>query len=256
VIRRGPIFRGLGRFAGTVVLVAVMAVPGLAEPPDLSEVKKELEAIQRELQDIKALLREQLASPPRENVSAVLDVAGSPFKGAADARITLVEFSDYQCPFCGRHYRETLPKLDEAYIKTGKLRYVVRDFPLETIHPAAFKAAEAAHCARERGKYWEMHDRLFGNQRALDPSDLVGHAQALGLDGGDFSRCLDAAKHAARVRQDLDAGLRAGIRGTPVFFLGLTQPNEGKIKVLGIVRGAKPFASFQEIIEKLLASTK
>ncbi|OGB95055.1 MAG: hypothetical protein A2Z31_04150 [candidate division NC10 bacterium RBG_16_65_8] len=167
-----------------------------------------------------------------------------------------MEFSDYHCPFCARHVHQNLPQIDEAYIKTGKLKYVFRDFPLEAIHPEAFKAAEAAHCAGATGKYWEMHERLFANQNALGAADLVRHAQALGLDGPEFARCLDSAKYAPQVRQALAEGQRAGLRGTPMFFLGLTKPNDGKVTVLSAIQGAQPFAAFQDAIEKLLTSTK
>jgi protein-disulfide isomerase len=173
-----------------------------------------------------------------------------------DARVTLVEFTDYQCPFCARHQRDTVPRPQEAYIKTGKLKYVVRNFPLESIHPAALKAAEAAHCASEGGKYWEMHERLFVNPRALGPDDLVLHAQALGLDSQAFTRCLESGKYATRVRQAQAEGERAGVRGTPVFFLGLTEPNAEKITAVTTIRGAHPFARFEEAIEKLLTLPK
>jgi protein-disulfide isomerase len=107
----------------------------------------------------------------------VLSVDGAPSMGNGDAKVTLIEFSDYQCSFCGRHFSQTLPRLMTEYVKTGKVKYVLRDFPLEPIHPLAFKAAEAARCASDQGKYWEMHDRLFSNQQALGPKDLPRHAE-------------------------------------------------------------------------------
>ena len=99
-----------------------------------------------------------------------------------------------------------MPQIEREYIKTGKLKYVARDFPLESIHPLAFKAAEAAHCAGEQGKYWEMHSRLFENQRALSLKDLPQHAQALGLDAPKFQQCLESGKYASRIRKDLADG--------------------------------------------------
>jgi protein-disulfide isomerase len=97
-------------------------------------------------------------------LDAVVAIGDAPVKGNPNAKLTLIEFSDYQCPFCRRHAENTLPSLDKEYIATGKVRYVFHDFPLEAIHPQAFKAAEAAHCAGEQQKYWEMHGRLFANQ--------------------------------------------------------------------------------------------
>jgi protein-disulfide isomerase len=256
-------YRGVGIAVGGVLLVLAVAPSSPGQSPDITTLqadvvtlKREVEVVKRELQEIKSLLRERSGSPSGEAPSIVLGVGDGPFKGAPDARVTLVEFTDYQCPFCARHQRETVPRLQEAYIKTGKLKYVVRDFPLESIHPAAVKAAEAPHCASEGGKYWEMHDRLFANPKTLAPSDLVAYAQALGLDSEAFKRCLESGKYATRVRQAQGEGERAGVRGTPVFFLGLTEPNGQKFTAVTTIRGALPFARFEEAIEKLLALPK
>ena len=253
--------RVVGMAVGAVLLVLAAALPSPAQSPDLTtlqtdvaNLKKELEVVNRELQEIKSLLRERTGAPPAEARIIVMSIGDSPFKGAPDARVTVVEFTDYQCPFCARHQRDTVPRLQEAYIKTGKLKYVVRDFPLESIHPAAAKAAEAAHCASEGGKFWEMHERLFANPKALGPDDLLQHAQALGLDSQAFTRCLESGKYATRVRQAQAEGERAGVRGTPSFFIGLTEPNGEKITAVTTIRGAQPFAKFQEAIEKLLSS--
>jgi protein-disulfide isomerase len=149
-----------------------------------------------------------------------------------------------------------MPRLEAEYIKTGKLKYVVREFPLEQIHPQAFKAAEAALCAGEQGKYWEMHDRMFANQRALGLNDLPGHAQALGLDLPGFQACLEGGKHAARIRKDLADGQKAGVRGTPTFFLGVQEPNDPKVKVLRVLRGALPFDTLKVAIDESLNIAK
>jgi len=141
-------------------------------------------------------------------------------------------------------------------VKTGKLRYVVRDFPLEAIHPEAFKAAEAAHCGGDQGKYWEMHERLFANQRALAPGDLPGHAGSVGLDVAKFQQCLESGKHAARVRQNLADGQKAGVRGTPTFFLGVAEGGTGKVDVLRVIRGAQQFAAFKSAVDAALAEQK
>jgi protein-disulfide isomerase len=147
-----------------------------------------------------------------------------------------------------------LPQIEQEYIKTGKVKYIVRDFPLESIHPQAFKAAEAARCAGEQGKYWEMHAQLFANQRALRVGDLPSHAQALGLDVPRFQQCLGSGKYARTIRRDLADGQKAGVTGTPSFFFGVTQPNEPTVKVLRVLKGAQPYTSFKEAIEGLLSS--
>jgi protein-disulfide isomerase len=247
--------------AGTVCLLLTMVLPSPAQSPDLATLKTdvaalktELETVKRELQQIKTLLLGRAGAPSNEFRSVTLSIGDGPFKGAANAHLTLVEFTDYQCPFCARHHHETMPRLLEAYVKTGKLKYVVRDFPLESIHPAAAKAAEAPHCAADGGKYWEMHEYLFANPKALTPDDLVTHAQMLGLDAQAFKRCLETGKYAPRVRQAQAEGERVGVQGTPSFFFGLTEPNNGQITAVAAIRGAHPFARFEEVIEKLLST--
>jgi len=223
---------------------------------DLEEIKRGQSNIQKELQEIKTLLRGRVPAPPPEPQNVVLEIKGDPFKGQPDAKLTLIEFSDYQCPFCARHVRETLPQLEREYIATGKIKYVFRNFPIESIHPLAFKAHEAANCAGEQGKYWEMNGRLFANQKAMSPKDLSDHAQALVLDMPKFQQCLDSGKHAAKIRSDLADGQKAGVQGTPSFFLGLTEPNDGIVKAVRIIRGAQPYAAFKAAIDSILAGQK
>jgi protein-disulfide isomerase len=251
--------------AALVALLVVLAAAdgvragspeGPASQVEVTKLKKDLEAVQRELQDIKTFLRDRLGAAVGPEQPVVLSVGDGPFKGAADARITLVEFTDYQCPFCGRHHRETVPSLLEKYVKTGKVKYVVRDFPLVRIHPAAVKAAEATHCAADGGRYWEMHTRVFADAQKVSPDDLLAHAQTLGLDPDAFKRCLEDGKYASRVRDAMAEGQQAGVRGTPTFYLGLTDPASGKLTAVTTIRGAHPFASFEEAIEKLLATPK
>lgn len=240
---------------------------GAAQTTDelLGSLRKEIEtlkqgqaAMQRELQEIKTLLRAREAAgprgapPPEPAPATALSVEGAPVKGDARARLVLVEFTDYQCPFCARHVRETLPQLDGEYLRTGKLRYAVRDFPLEAMHPHAFKAAEATHCAGEQGRYWAMHERFFAHQRALGAGELPGHAQAIGLDVAKFQACLEAGTHAARVRRDLSEGQQAGVRGTPTFFLAVQQGDGANVQVVKVLRGALPYGAFKAAIDEAL----
>ena len=132
---------------------------------------------------------------------------------------------------------------------------MLRDLPLEMIHPFAMKAAEATHCAGDQGKYWEMHDRLFANQQALTRADLSKHAQAIGLNVGTFDQCLDSGKSVARVRKDLAEAQKLQASGTPTFFVGLTNGNSSQIKGTRIV-GAVPYQTFKDAIDRLLASQK
>jgi len=165
-----------------------------------------------------------------------------------------MEFSDYQCPFCARHFRETLPQLEKDYIITGKVKYVFRNFPIESIHPLAFKAAEAANCAGEQGKYWEMHDRLFANQKTLTPPDLSRHAKAIGLDMAQFQPCLDSGAQAAKIRADIQDGVALRVKSTPTFLLIQTERNHQEGGGIRGLRGAASYEAFKKIIDSLLAS--
>lgn len=247
---------------GLIPLIFFYVELGITQSTEeLNALRKKIEAlsegpkaIQAELQEIKTLLRGRVAAPPPEPQNVVLSVKDDPCKGKRDARLTLIEFSDYQCPFCSRHFRETMPQLEREYITNGKLKYVFRNFPIESIHPQAFKAHEAANCAGEQGKYWEMNGRLFANQKAMSPKDLSDHAQALALDMPKFQQCLDSGKHAAKIRKDLADGQKAGVQGTPSFFVALTEPNDGMVKAVRIIRGAQPYTAFKEAIDSLLSA--
>ncbi len=148
-----------------------------------------------------------------------------------------------------------MPQIERDYIKTGKLKYVFSDFPIESIHSKAFKAHEAANCAGDQGKYWEMHSQLFAKQRALDLKNLSGYAEDLGLDMTTFGECLKGGKHTAEIRKDMAEGAKAGIRGTPSFLIGYTEA-DGKLKALQIIRGAQPYSRFKQTIESLLTQEK
>ena len=137
-------------------------------------------------------------------------------QGPASARVTLVEYGDYECPDCGRAY-SVLKAVQKAF--GPNLRFVFRHFPLVASHPHAAMAAEAAEAAGAQGKFWEMHERLFEHQGALDDSGLLHHARKIGLDLEPFERDLRAQTHQVRVREDAAAGLRCGVRGTPTLFI-------------------------------------
>lgn len=133
---------------------------------------------------------------------------------------------------------------------------MVRNLAVEITHEHALKAAEAARCAREQGKFWEMHSRLFANQDALTLNDLLLHGQALKLDLPKFQKCLESGDYVSEIRKNKADGINAGMVITPTFFLGLTEPTESKVRVLKVIKGAQPYASFKETIEDLLSSQK
>lgn len=175
-----------------------------------------------------------------EPYRVALDNEGAPVDGPDDAPVTLVEFSDFECPYCGRFY-PTFKLLKQNY--GDRLRVVYRHFPLTNIHPNAWKAAEASMCAHEEGRFWEYHDRLFQNQEALGTAALVQHAEAVGLDRGDFEECLASGRYQERVQSDLDAGRTVGVSGTPALFVN-------GIQVPG---GAVPYRTVADAIDEELA---
>src|SRR5215470_7840508 len=194
------------------------------------------------------------AIPADEQV--VVNIANAPAMGEKNAPVTIVEFSDYQCPLSGQHFNLTLKQLTDEYVKTGKVRYVYRDLPLESIHPLAFKAAEGAYCAREQDKFWEMHDRLFRNQAAITPDKLPLHAQMLNIDVAKFQRCLDEERYSASVRESGADARALSLHATPNFCLGVSDPNGSTLRALIRIEGAQSLETFQLAIEKLLAMSQ
>jgi protein-disulfide isomerase len=170
-------------------------------------------------------------------------------KGDPKATVTLIEFTDYQCPFCSRHFEQTLPSIMKDYVDTGKVKYVVRDFPL-SFHGNAHKAAEAAECAGEQDKYWEMHDKLFSAQNdwanlADATAKFKEYAKGLGLKPA-FDSCLDKGEMAAEVDADEAAGSAAGISGTPGFWI-VNDAGDSKN-----ISGAYPYETFKAAFDELL----
>lgn len=173
-------------------------------------------------------------SEPRKQVEAK-----GPSRGPADAKVTIVEFSDFECPFCSRA-RDTVEQVMQAY--PGKVRLVFRQFPL-SFHPRAPKAAEASLCANEQGRFWEYHDELFKNQKSLEVAQLKEHAKSVGLDEKKFTECLDSNKFQKTVQEDMQAGSMVGVSGTPAFFIN------------GIpLSGAQPLEEFKRVIDQELGS--
>ncbi len=168
--------------------------------------------------------------------------AGYPARGPATAPVTIVEFSDFECPFCGRLF-PTLKAVEKIYL--DRVRIVYRQFPLRRIHPLAQKAAEASLCAGEQGRFWDMHDSLFGDQEHLTVDDLKARAVALKLDTATFNACLDSGKQVAAIDQDIADGAKAGVTGTPTMFIN------GRMMV-----GAQPYAQIQAVIEDELQGKK
>jgi protein-disulfide isomerase len=182
-----------------------------------------------------------LSTPaPIQRVSVTTD--GNPSFGPADAPVTIVEFSDFECPYCRKWFTDTWPQLQQAY--GSKIRLVYRDFPLTNIHPDAEPAAEAASCAGEQNQYWQFHDQLL-NGTSLGDAVYLSYATTLKLDLTKFKDCLSSHRYQTDIQNDSQYGASLGITGTPTFFVN------------GIpMVGAQPFSAFKSIIDQELASTK
>jgi len=207
--------------------------------PQIIKMQRVYEARQKFVQDLRAKANVQFKIPkPPEEIVNVDPGHGTPW-GSPSAKVTIVEFSDFQCPFCARG-RQRLDEVMDKY--KDKVKVYFRYFPLESIHPMAFHAAEAAACALDQNKFWEYHNMLFDHQDKLDEKSLIGYAKDLKLDGKSFEDCLKSHKHQADIHADQEAGQKVGVNSTPTFFV------DGHA-----VRGAQPIEAFSEIIDESLA---
>ena len=212
--------------------------------------KSEADAMRKELAQIRGALDrlEKKLGTKGENRQAQISTKDRPVLGKNTAPITIVELSDYECPYCKRFAGSTLVDLKKLYIDSGKVRLVYKDLPLP-FHKQAKPAAQAAHCAGDQGKYWPMHDTLFANMKKYAKPDLLDYAKQLQLNVDEFESCINSDRHMAAIEQDLKDAGEAGFTGTPSFVIGKTTDDIIKGDV---VIGARPLNSFKEIIEKLL----
>lgn len=255
--------RGVPLLAAFAVLAVALGARAADESRDaailkqLEEIQNELKALRGEVAQLKQALgdAQRGAAGARAAPSAPpplperVEMGDDPVLGSLKAPLALVEFSEFQCPFCRRFHDETFPKLKEAYIDTGKLRYVFRDFPLVAMHPHAKPAAIAAHCAGRQDAYWGMHDALFANQQRLGPELYEELARSLHLDLPAFQACTKAPEAEKEVTADLTEGTSLGVQGTPHFFVGRVK--EGAIVDVRRINGAQPLAAFTQAIDEL-----
>ncbi|NIR28738.1 MAG: thioredoxin domain-containing protein, partial [Gammaproteobacteria bacterium] len=209
---------------GLTALIGLAAAPAAAQSgaAEIEALKDEVEAlrdgqatIQKSLEEILSILEPlKRRTQAQKFTPRDIELAGAASRGAAEAPVTLVEFTDYQCPFCRRHFFQTLPQIEREFVSSGKLRYVVKEFPIPSLHPQATKASEGALCAGEQGAYWAMHDAIFKAPKQVAPEQLADTAAGLGLDAAAFAACLEDGRYAARVRADMAAGRALGVRGT------------------------------------------
>ncbi len=244
---------------GLIAAVAIAAFVGgytlgTFDNSDSGISGEDLKAILSEI-EIKTIAPQPVQQPGQPSAPQIIQVSldDDPFKGNADAPVTIVEFSDFQCPFCLRFYEQTLPSIIENYVDTGKVKFVYRDLPLDSLHPNARPVHIASDCADEQGKFWGYHDMLFDNQSewgrlpAADlQSTLTQYASELGLESASFEACLESDSIADEVNKDTLDAARYGATGTPAFFIG--NEKDGFVKLTG----AQPYPAFQAAIDAQL----
>jgi protein-disulfide isomerase len=254
----------VNKFVKALIVSSTLLFGNLAWPAstkeEIVELKAQVSEIQKDIAEIKKLLQEGARAPAPQQAGfrpQTVTIGSSPVKGEADAPVTIIEYSDYDCPFCARNATTVMPILQEEYIDTGKLKFVMREYPLTSLHPNAMVAAMAALCAGDQGKYWDMHDVLFENQKKLGVDNLKTFAADLGLDTSAFNKCLDTKAKEGQVKADLASGARFGMRGTPGFYIGRTDPdNPDKVKLSVHIKGAQGIDQFRASIDELLAEEK
>jgi len=225
---------------------AITKEQGDAIVSELKLIRQSLEKQQTQLAAAIAPKPSPGAAPPEK---VQMNVGNDWYSiGRTDAPVTLIEFGDYQCPYCKRFHTSAYSELKKNYIDTGKVRFVSRDLPLE-FHPLALRAAQAARCARDQGKYWELRNALYSDAAPPDDSAIKKAAESVGLDLTMFQACLTSDKYKAAVEKDATDAATLQITGTPTFVLAKT--NKDKLDGVRIV-GAQPFASFQSAIDALL----
>ena len=225
----------------------------------LAALRQEMQALRRDVQQIRRSLTEIRRAALRPNAPPTPPTPPPPAKvsldddevmGGPEAKVAIVEFSDFQCPFCSRFHAQTFPNIKETYIDTGKVQYIFRDFPLMQAHPLARGASVAANCGGKQGKYWEMHHALYENQKRLGPELYTELAQSFNLDLAEFETCLQDPAEEQEVDKDLAYGQSIGVRGTPHFFLGRIEG--GELIDVRRVNGAQAFPAFANILDELL----
>lgn len=208
------------------------------------------EAINRDKELLNKLMM-QTRTPDPEVKDVEFEIGDNPIEGSSSARLIMVQFSDYTCHHCALYTKETYPEILKNYVNTGKLRYVVIDYPLPDNLPAV-KAAEAVHCASEQGKFQELHEEVMLEQESLD--DINSVASFINLDMDKFKECMESRKYAGMVDENIALGTKLEIPSVPNFIIAEIDPEDHKkVKGISYIRGAKPYAYFQQEIDKALA---
>ena len=248
----------LSIISAAVLISVLLSAWGLYERTslkiDIATLNNDIASIKADLKEIKSrpaqAARPGQAPAPPPVIEKVVSIDDDPIKGDKNAPITIIEFSDYECPFCKRSYDNVITQIDKEYISKGKVRLVFRDYPLP-FHKKAIPAAIAANCAGEQGKYWEVHDFMFEDQKTnLEISTIIDSAGDLGLNKAKFQACINDKSKEKEITKDIEDGQKYGVRGTPSYFIGKT--TDGDEMTGTFIRGAQPYIVLKELIEKHL----
>lgn len=230
--------------AAAFAALVLVAAPACGQTSEIEALRRELAAVKEDLANLRATI-----GRPR----AIIDLTGAPQKGNPEALVALVEFSDYECPFCIRHFRETMPLIEKNYISTGKILYAFRDYPIDQLHPQAIKAHEAARCGAEQEKFWAMHTTLFGAPAQHSVAGLEATATQVGLNLEQFRECIASGRTTADIRKTAELAEMFGANGTPAFFIGVIDKATKQVKVTRVISGALPFTQFAQALETAIA---
>jgi protein-disulfide isomerase len=249
-----------------IAIVTVLTLLGCGSssaqsPKEAAELKKEIEALkasqaemQKSLEEVRDFLKAatggRFGGPAL--VGSSVGIESAPANGRPTAPVTLIEVSDYHCPFCRRHFQQTQPQLNTNYINAGKVRHVFLHYPIDQLHPDAFRSHEAASCAADQGKFWELHAKLFeAPARTIEQLVPLGQAAALNVDA--FRACLENGRHSKEVKDSVARIQKMGISGTPAFLIGRTPPGNEPMKISKVIEGAQPYEAFQKAIDEVMA---
>ena len=236
-----------------IITIGIAAFFAGAYLTNLNSDQISQEEFENEIAKLELKILENQLPTKQPSIPLKISTDNDPVIGKLNAPVTIIEFSDFQCPFCAKFHLETLPLIMNEYINEGQVKLVFRDFPIQSIHPNALPASLAAECANEQGKFKEMHDKLFENQKewsnqSLDNVMIVftQYSLDIGLEEEKFDTCLKNGKYVEEIQKDLNDGRAYGISGTPGFFVGNDQ--------IGFIEleGAQPFENFKKVIDSQL----
>ncbi len=239
------------RYAKLAVLPLAVLLPLAAQQGVPGITQQQADEILNELRQIRQLLEKQAVGAPKvpaEPPRAKLSLQGTEMIGNKDAPITMVEFTDYQCPFCQRFHVTVFNELKKNYIDTGKVRFYSRDLPLDTLHPNAMRAAMSARCAAEQGQFWKLRDLMGANPDKLDMGNILQTVVNLGMDAAAFKTCVESDKYKMAIQNDVLEAAKIGADGTPTFVIGRSTSLgvDGEVLV-----GALPYGAFEQKLRQV-----